>query len=379
MRTYEFAMPQVVHAGDNARARIPEILKSRHVERPLLITDRNLGRTSIPRQILVTLNHCEIFDQVTPDPSEQDVLAAVRAIQKTQADGLIALGGGSSIDVAKLAGLLVNNSVDLIELADDWSLAPRPALPLLAIPTTVGSGSEMTRGAVFIDSKQEVKRVVIADSMAATDVVLDPTLLSALPRPVIASTGADALTQALEGVVSTAANAFTDAVHLQAIRMIHWALPRAYRDASDTTAMGAMQEAAAMVGAGLARSGVGAAHAIANVLGGHYHIPHGVACAIMLKPVLRFNGDAVPERFREIAATLGIKGADDDREVVEKVREEIERLLTVVELTNRLRDYGVTQEHMASVAREAAAHSDMSTNPRPATEADVVQLLMESW
>ena len=378
MNHYEFAMAPIVHAGPGSRAQLHQTLELRGIKHPLLITDENLAKTSVLTQVVEAVGDVKVFDKVKPDPSVNDVMKAVDAIRESGADGLIALGGGSSIDVAKLAGLLSTNALDLLKLADDWTLADKPGLPLLVIPTTVGSGSEMTRGAVFVDTAQAVKRVVVSDYMAARDVLLDPTLLSQLPRPVIASTGADALTQAIEGVISTAASAFTDALHLQALRMIGWALPRAYANPADAEAMGAMQEAAAMVGAGLARSGVGAAHAIANVLGGHYHIPHGVACGIMLRPVVRFNSTAVPSQCRAMADAMGLSAADGGA-VIEAVQGEIERLLTAVQLTSRLRDFGVPREDLPKVAQEAATHSDMGTNPREATAGDVEALLLESW
>lgn len=379
MNSYEFAMKPVVHAGRGSLQTLREILTKRGIERPILITDRNLAMTAIPERVRAVLPACAVFDGVTPDPHSEDITAALEAIATAQADGVIAVGGGSSIDVAKLAGLLAYHEETLEQVAQDWTRAPHLALPLIAVPTTVGSGSEMTRGAVFVDSRQEIKRVVIADSMAATDVLLDPELLSSLPSAVTASTGADALTQAIEGVLSTARTAFTDALHLQAIGMIHAALPPAVQSAADTEAMGSMQEAAAMVGAGLAYSGVGAAHALANVLGGHYPIPHGVACAVMLCPVLIFNAEGVSAgRYQRIAHALGLHGVDTASAPVAVVQE-VSRLLSEVHLNSRLREYEVPRAALHGLAVEAADHTDMATNPRAATSEAMLAILEEVW
>jgi alcohol dehydrogenase class IV len=273
--------------------------------------------------------------------------------------------------------MLATNGGGLLDYADDWSRVAQPGIPLIVVPTTVGSGSEMTRGAVFKDPERHSKLVIVHDLLAARAAVLDPRLLDTLPSSVTAATGCDALTQAIEGVLSSAASAWTDALHLHAIRMIRASLARAVADSADTEAMGTMQQAAAMVGAALGNSGVGAAHAVANTLGGHYPIPHGLACAVMLQPVLRLNAAAAPQPTAAIATALGVSTGNGA--AADAVVEEVGRLLAAAGATWRLREFGVEEADLERIAPEAESHSDMATNPVQPTVDEVLGLLREAW
>ncbi|MGH9104375.1 MAG: iron-containing alcohol dehydrogenase family protein [Acidimicrobiales bacterium] len=381
MTNYTFTVgPEVVY-GPGAVSEVAGRLEALGAKHPVIICDAALTRAGVGERVQSSLPHSQVWAGVDGEPSIDLVSGALAAVRERDGDAVVAVGGGSSIDTAKLACVLATNGGELVGYAADWGSLSRPGLPFVAVPTTVGSGSEMTRGAVFKDPARHAKLVIISDHLAPRAAVLDPTLLDTLPSTVTAATGSDALTQAMEGVLSTGANAFTDAFHLQAIRVISWAMPRAVADSKDTEAMGAMQQAAAMVGAALAYSGVGAAHAVANTLGGAFPIPHGVACALMLRPVLRMNAGVVPERFVPIAAALGIERAASSLlgEVTEAVVERVGELLASARVAWRLREFPVPSEELKRVAEEAQAHSDMSTNPRQPTVDEVLTLLQEAW
>lgn len=381
MTNYTFAMGPAVVYGAGAISRLGGWLEKLGAKRPLIITDAALAKAGVAERAQSSLPGSELWAGVSGEPSTDLVAGALEALREAGADAVVAVGGGSSIDTAKLACALATNGGQLVGYAADWASLSRPGLPLIAVPTTVGSGSEMTRGAVFKDPLRRQKLVVVSDNLAPRAAVLDPALLDTLPAAVTAATGCDALTQAIEGVLSTGANCFTDAFHLQAVRTITWALPRAVADSHDTEAMGAMQQAAAMVGAALAYSGVGAAHAVANTLGGAFPIPHGVACAIMLRPVLRMNAGAVPERFVPVATALGIEGAGrrPPGEVAEAVIVRVGELLTSARASWRLRDFPVPSEELGKLAEEARQHSDMATNPKQPSVGEVLSLLKEAW
>jgi alcohol dehydrogenase class IV len=380
MTFYTFAMHTAVSFGAGSLQRLPQTVQDLGGHRVLIVTDPGVSKAGIPQRVQALLPGSMLFDGVQPDPAIDHVTAALDALRESAADLLIAVGGGSSIDTAKLAAMLAANGGDLLDYAADWSRVRKQGLPLIAIPTTVGSGSEMTRGAVFANPETGSKLVVVSPHLAPRVALLDPTLLETLPSAVTASTGADALTQAIEGILSMAANPYTDALHLQAIRLIRDALRLAVANSADTQAMGRMQQAAAMVGAGLAYSGVGAAHAIANTLGGHYHIPHGIACAVMLKPVLRFNAGAVPARYRPIAEALGLQTRGlSAAQVADAVVAAVSSLLDDIGVSWRLRQFDIPHEALGTIAREAQVHSDMGSNPRQPTVAEVAALLEEVW
>ena len=381
MTNYTFAVGPAVVYGAGAISELGGWLDKLAAKHPMIISDHALARAGVAERVQASLPHSQLWAGVDAEPSVDLVSSALQALREGEADAVVAVGGGSSIDTAKLACALATNGGRLLDYAADWSSLSRPGLPLGAVPTTVGSGSEMTRGAVFKDPVHHSKLVIVSDHLAPRAAVLDPTLLDTLPSTVTAATGSDALTQAIEGALSTGANAFTDAFHLQAVRAISWAMPRAVADSQDTEAMGAMQQAAAMVGAALAYSGVGAAHAAANTLGGAFPIPHGIACAVMLRPVLRMNASIVPDRFVPVAAALGIEGTSrrPPAQVAEAVVDKVGELLTSAQAAWRLRDFSVPWEELKRVAEEAHGHSDMSTNPRQPTVDEVLSLLQEAW
>jgi alcohol dehydrogenase class IV len=380
MNQYTFAMHPTVIYGTGSLSSLPHHLQELGGHKALIVTDQALSKTGIPQRVQAQLPDSVLFDGVSPDPHLEHVHAAWEALRSSGADVLVAVGGGSSIDVAKLVSILQTNGGDLLDYAAHWDHVQTPGLPLIAIPTTVGSGSEMTRGAVFSSPVTKGKAVIVSKYLAPRLAVLDPSLLDTLPSSVTASTGTDALTQAIEGVLSAVATPFTDALHLEAIRLIRPALRRAVANSKDAEAMGAMQQAAAMVGAGIAYSGVGAVHAIANTLGGHYPIPHGVACAIMLRPVLRINAPHALDRYRLLADALALdmRGLSD-RQVADAVIVEVSRMLDDIGVNWKLRQFTMPENEMEQIAEESRVHADMASNPYQPTISEIVSLLQEVW
>ena len=380
MSTYTFAVGPAVVSGPGSLSALPEWAERLGARRTLVVSDAALARAGVADRVVASLPGSALWGGVEGEPSIELVEATLAQVRHHGADLVVAVGGGSAIDAAKLAAMLATHGGDLVDYADDWSRVTKPGLPLIVVPTTVGSGSEMTRGAVFKDPARHSKLVIVSEYLAARAAVLDPTLLDTLPASVTAATGCDALTQAVEGVISSAANAWTDALHLQAIRLIRDSLAAAVADSRNTEAMGTMQQAAAMVGAALAYSGVGAAHAVANTLGGHYPIPHGLACAVMLRPVLRLNAPSTPERTAAIAQALGLDvGRPTNGAAASAVDEKLGLLLDEVGATWRLRDFGIGESDLDRLASEAQAHSDMATNPTQPSVDDVLVLLRQAW
>jgi alcohol dehydrogenase class IV len=375
--SYEFGIGPDVLGGSGSLKDLGQWVARKGAMRPLILTDPALVEADTASTVQMVLHGAPIIACVTAEPTTEIVAAALDALRDYDADLLVGLGGGSSIDTAKLAGLLATNRDNLASLASDWGLAQQPAIPLVAIPTTVGSGSEMTRGAVFKDTVTARKLVIVSDHLSPRLAVLDPHLMLSVPRSVVAATGCDALTQGIEGVLSTAATAWTDALHLHGLALIRSNLARAAAPSTNMEALGRMQEAAAMIGAGLARSGVGAVHAVANTLGGHFPVPHGVACATLLMPVLEYTGATMPERFASLAPALGAVGSGG-RDPVEGVLREVRYLLEHIGMGQHLSEFGVEETDLPAIAREAAEHTDMASSPARPDARNIEAILREA-
>lgn len=378
--SYDFGIGPQVIAGPGSLAALPSWIAHAQHHRPLVITDPVLVRSGVVARLEDLLAGATTVSCVTSEPTLEIVACARDALVAHRADLILAIGGGSVIDTAKLAGALTTNDASLHEMAGDWGRVRVPPVPIIAIPTTVGTGSEMTRGAVFKDPFTATKQVIVSDMLFPTLAVLDPELLGGVPTHVIAASGCDALTQGIEGAISTAASPWTDALHLQGIRLISMHLARAVADTKDIEALGAMQAAAAMIGAGLAYSGVGAVHAIANTLGGHSAIPHGDACALMLAPVLRRGERVLSGHLDSVGeALLGGKQQREDRggtgaaDVVRAVA----RLVHGIGMDQRLGSFGVTEADLAVIAKESATHSDMASSRYQPGVRDIEAMLRE--
>lgn len=372
---YVFSVGPEVVGGPGSLGELPRWASRRHVTHPLIITDPVLEKTGAVAAVQAVLPGANVVACVTGEPTTQMAELAAGAAREQRADLLIGLGGGSSIDVAKLAGLLIGGHTGLAELASDWNRVTAAGPPLVAIPTTVGSGSEMTRGAVFKDTGDAAKKlVIVSDHLWPALAVLDSGLLAAVPTSVIAATGCDALTQGVEGVLSTAATPWTNALHLHGVNLIRDHFGRALGGARDLDALGAMQAAAAMIGAGLALSGVGAVHAIANTVGGRFAIPHGVACAMLLMPVLRYTGKKVPDRFAPLEPAVGLPAGGG---AVNAVLAEVAGLVSQAGMNRRLGEFGVRDADVPVIAAEAAGHSDMATSPARPDAAAIEEMLTQ--
>ncbi len=379
-KLHDFQIGPHVIAGNGALKSLEKIMVDFNFKRPIIITDSNIARTGLIELILNYLPASEIYSSIEPDPDVDSILKVRDKLIQYRPDCVIAIGGGSSIDSAKLGSLLAMNNVDLLQLADNWTLAGNPGIFLINIPTTVGSGSEMTRGAVFKDLKRGVKRVIVSDLLFARFVILDPSMVKNLPEAVIVSTGMDAFTQAIEGVMSRNSSEFTDALNLHALAIIRKELPEAVKMNHNFSALEKLQGSAAMVGAAMAFSGVGAAHALANTLGGHYRIPHGVACSIVLKPVVKYNLGFIPDsKLMDIAAALGIISEDNRDYLINEIYENVATFVESTGFSKRLREFGMPEVDIEGIASEAMQHSDMESNPVSPDKEDIAKILREVY
>lgn len=323
---------------------------------------------------------CSVYAGVVPEPPISSVPPAVAFLRREACDGVIGLGGGSSLDTAKLASLMVANTG---EPADYFGtgLVPRPGLPKILVPTTAGTSSELTNIAIFGDASGRLKQGVVTDYNYADVALIDPDLTATMPQDVTAATGLDALTHAIECYTSRRASTLTDALARESVRVIFTTLPRVYSAPGDLALRARMCDGVLLSGIGFGNAGVGAVHALAYPLGGTHHVSHGVSNAVLLPYVMRFNRPACAARYAELARLCGVVGpaASDDQASAALV-EAVAELVGQLGVPTRLRELGIPRgacEEMAPAALRVTRL--LVLNPREVTLADAEAIYREAW
>ncbi|HWA45080.1 MAG TPA: iron-containing alcohol dehydrogenase [Hypericibacter adhaerens] len=385
MKPFNFNTAPRIVFGEGSLARIGEITAAQLGKRVLLVTDPGLIKVGLIEPALMSLEAAgvavSLFSDVEADPPEHVVMACTKVAQDLKAEGVIGLGGGSSMDVAKLAALLAPGTE---KLADAYGVgnAKGPRLPLLLAPTTAGTGSEVTPVSIVTTGASE-KKGVVSPVILPDVALLDPDLTLGLPPAVTAATGIDAMVHAIEAYASAspANNPVSRALAREALRLMGAALERAVHNGKDKAARGDMLLGAMLAGQAFANSPVAAVHALAYPLGGHYHIPHGLSNALMLPHVLRFNAETSSAAYVEIAPDA----FPELEEVGSQVRaaafaDKLAGLSTRCGLQQRLRDVGIPADAVPMLARDAMKQTRLLVNnPRPVTEADALAIYQQAW
>ncbi len=368
-----------VYYGQGSLDRLAQI-SNKHV---LLVTDNFMATSGTAEKVASHLTDCEvkIFDQVVPDPPIEVVSEGVKALLGFGTEVVVALGGGSSIDSAKAIRAIAQESVG----------AKATDIPLIAIPTTSGTGSEVTNYAVISNPAKGAKYPLSGDHLLASEAILDPELTLSVPPAITADTGLDALTHAIEAYVSTGAGDFTDAWCEKAIQLIFEYLPVAFRGGDSPAAIEArekMSNAATLAGLAFNIAGLGVNHGIAHAVGARFHLPHGRACQLLLAPVMAFNADLdnvrcgeyplAAKKYAHLAKILGFSSASVRIGASNMIRE-VDRLCRTVGEPANLRQCKVeaadARAALPELAKAAVADPTTSTNPRPICEEQVVEIL----
>lgn len=375
-----FKIKTEVCFSENALDALSEIKNKRAV----IITDSFMSSSGAAKRIADKLTGCisvDIFDQVRPDPPIEMVVAGVKFLTEHQADVVVALGGGSSIDAAKGVVLMMKKT------------RPEQKISLIAIPTTSGTGSEVTEFAVITDKERGIKYPLVDEELLPDMAILDPSLVVTAPPAVTADTGFDVITHALEAYVSTNASDASDALAEKALELAFEYLPKAYADGSNLTAREKMHSASCLAGMAFNAVSLGINHGIAHQLGAKFHIPHGRANAMLLPYVIAFNADVeghfgredsqAAVRYAKIAARLGLPSGST-RTGVQSLIDEISYMLDMMKVPRTLSQAGVNRDdYMAvkpAVLKAAVADPCTATNPRPVTEEDVSDILKKlAW
>ncbi len=364
-RQFEFCAPRVLVAGHGALARLAPEARAVGGSKALIVTDSGVAQSGVLDKVTQPLAaeglSFGLFDQVQPEPPIACADAALAALKKTGADLIIGAGGGSSMDVAKVVAMLAVNGGDVRQYFGEGKV-PRRGLPMILIPTTAGTGSEVSPIAMLTDPAERLKKGIVSWNILADVAIVDPEMSRTMPAKVTASTGMDALTHAIEAMFSVKANPLTDGICLEAARLIAAHLSRACKNPDDMEARNAMAVASTMAGLVLGNSSVTIVHALAYPLGARYNVPHGVANSVMLVPVMEFNQDVCRSALDRLGHAMGGGNA------IEIVR----RLSREVGMNIPLRDLGVGADVLHDMAVDTSKISRlMAKNPKPATVQDL--------
>jgi alcohol dehydrogenase len=345
----------------------------------LIVTDEVLNKIGIVSKVETMLAEAGVsavvYDQTKPNPTITNVNEGLALLKQANCDCVISLGGGSPHDCAKGIALLAANGGEIKDY-EGVDQSEKPQLPLIAINTTAGTASEMTRFCIITDEARYIKMAIVDKNVTPLLSVNDPELMLAKPASLTAATGMDALTHAIEAYVSTAATPVTDAVAIKAIEMIQANLRTAVANGSDLTARDNMAYAQFMAGMAFNNASLGYVHAIAHQLGGFYDLPHGVCNAILLPHIQQYNAQVVPERLADVAKALGVNITELSAEqAAEAGLEAIRQLSKDVNIPAGLEGLGVKADDFNVLAENALNDACGFTNPKQASHSEIVEIL----
>ena len=376
MTGFSFETTPRILCEDGAALKLAEFLNGMGVTRPFIVTDAGLVSAGVVQPILDALKAARVtatmFSEVLADPPEASVMAAVTAAREAGADGVVGLGGGSSLDTAKLVALLAGTDQALPDIYG-IGLARGPRLPLVQVPTTAGTGSEVTNIAI-VTTPDDQKKGVVSPLLYPDAAILDATLTTGLPPRVTAMTGVDAMVHAIEAYTSKhKKNPVSDSLAVAALKLLHANIRRVIADGSDLPARRAMLQGSLLAGMAFANAPVAAVHALAYPIGGIFHAPHGLSNALVLGPVLRFNLPAAAPLYADLAAAIGLKPD------AAAFLDEIAALTAEMPMEQRLSELGVEVQHLDRLAHDAMqVQRLLINNPREVTLADARALYEEA-
>ena len=375
----KFVLNETSYFGKGSREVLPEELQKRGFKKVLLVTDNALVKVGVVGKVTDVLEKANIeytiYDDVKPNPTIANVLGGVEKCKEYGADVIVAVGGGSAIDAAKGVSILMTNPDRTLQSLNGVSNTINKGMPLIALPTTHGTAAEVTINYVITDEEREIKMVCVDPNDIPQLAIIDSELMSTLPKATAAATGMDALTHAVEGYITKGHNVMADMFHMEAIKLIFKYLPAAVNEKNDE-AIEMMGLAQYIAGMGFSNVGLGIVHSMAHQLGAVYDTPHGLANAIILPTVMRFNGEVCADRFREILVNIGRPDAANlnDQDVINTFVWMITELSKSVGITQTVKDTGCKEEDIEMLAEKAMEDPCMPGNPREVTKEDFIRL-----
>ena len=382
---YRMILNETSYFGAGSRKVIAEEVAKRGYKKALIVTDKDLIKFGVADQVIAVLKDAnipyEIFDEVKPNPTVKNVKAGIAAFQAAGADFMIAIGGGSSMDTSKAIGIIINNP----EFSDVVSLegvanTKKKSVPVIALPTTAGTAAEVTINYVITDEENVKKMVFVDPNDIPTLAIIDPELMLSMPRGLTASTGMDALTHAIEGLITLGAWEMSDMFETKAIEMIAKWLPKAVENPSDIEARDGMATAQYIAGMAFSNVGLGLVHGMAHPLGAYYDIPHGVANALLLPFVMEYNKEAAKAKYRTIAEAMGVDTSSmSDDEAADAAVKAVKDLAIRVRIPQHLSEIGVPESGLPTLAQ--AAFNDVCTpgNPRQTNVEEILAIYKKAF
>ena len=372
-----FYYPTKIIFGPGAIERLPLEVSAFKMSRPLVVTDGGLAKSQVFDRVFgIIRKRCwdaVVFDQVLPNPTERNVLDGVARYQEAKCDGVIGVGGGSPLDAAKAITLKATHPLPLADYDDlkDGSDRISPNVPpFLAVPTTAGTGSDVSRSSVITLTATNRKTVIFSPFLMPKVSISDPELTVGMPAPITAGTGMDAFTHNLEAYLAKGYHPLSYAIALGGVKLVWQYLPQAVADGNDLEARTHVM-AAAIMGATAFQKGLGVVHSLAHPLSTIAGMHHGTSNAVLLPPVMRFNATVVPGRLKDLAAAMGAEPTVDA--AIQRVLE-LNRLCRI----GTLRDYRVTDDMIVPMAAKAMEDGCRLCNPRDVNEEDMIQLYKEA-
>lgn len=365
---------------------IPGEVGRRGFKKALVVTDKDLVKFGVVKKVTDVLESagipCQVYDNVKQNPTIENVQTGVETFKQSQADFIITIGGGSSIDTAKAIGIIINNP----EFADVRSLegvadTKNKSVPVIAIPTTAGTAAEVTINYVITDEANVKKMVCVDPNDIPIMAVVDPELMVSMPKGLTAATGMDALTHAIEGYITKGAWEMTDMFELKAISLIAKHLEQAVYFPSDMEARNGMALAQYIAGMGFSNVGLGIVHSMAHPLGAYYDTPHGVANALLLPYVMEYNAPATGEKYREVARAMGVANVDtmSQEEYRKAAVEAVIKLSKAIDIPQKLSEIGVKEEDLKRLAASAFADVCTPGNPRDTSEEEIYAIYQKAY
>ena len=377
-----FILNEFSYFGRGSRVELVPEIQKRGFKKVFVVTDEALVKCGVAGKVTELLDAANIkylvYSDVKPNPTIANVMTGLAACKKFKADAIVTIGGGSAMDTAKGVSILMTNPKRTMQSLNGLSNTANKGLPIIALPTTAGTASEVTINYVITDEERQIKMVCVDPNDLPIVAIVDSELMETMPASLAAATGLDALTHAVEGYITKGHNLMSDMFHMEAIKLIFANLTKAVMK-KDKEAIEKMSYAQYIAGMGFSNVGLGIVHSMAHQLGAVYDTPHGIANAMLLPVVMKFNGDVCADRFAEILTALGVetKGMTK-KQKIDKFVSMIEELSASVKVTQTIKDYGCKMEDIDMLSNKAMEDPCMPGNPREVSKEDFVKLYTEA-
>jgi lactaldehyde reductase len=365
---------------------IGEEAKNRQFNKAFVVTDKDLLKFNVAQKVTKVLEASKIsyviYDNVKPNPTIENVLTGVKKYKDSEADFILAIGGGSSIDTAKGIGIIANNpDFSDVKSLEGSAVTKNNSVPIIAVPTTAGTASEVTIDYVITDETAVKKMVCVDSKVIPVLAVIDPDMMSSMPKGLTAATGMDALTHAIEGYITKEAWCMSDMFALKAIELIAKNLPKAVANGNDAEARDGMATAQYIAGMCFSNVGLGIVHSMAHQLGAVYNTPHGVANALLLPYVMEYNAPATGEKYREVARQIGVVSVDSmtEEEYKKAAVNAVVNLSGSIGIPQKLIEIGAKEEDLEKLAKMAFADVCTSGNPRNTSVEDILEIYKKAF